>query len=188
MRATWKTPEACATCGGEWVDREVILEFNGPQLVFMSRGNDTYLSLASDEDDDRVRWLRSKVSDYELLELKLGFTTIRQCILKPEVLVVDTDHRGNVLSETAVKPDQLGESDLPGLQSTLPMEIVTAHKRVMESLAQKDAANRMAAGKSPSHTQLWVASSVGATLALCASFIGVLSYAGVIRWMAPFLR
>lgn len=119
MRPTW-TQLQPILAPSEWKDLEVLLEFNGPQAVLVERDGQAYLSIASDESAGRTRWLRAPISAMERDALMNGFASLRDCIAKPDILVVDTDEAGAVAMEATVALDRLSEADLPGVDSTLP--------------------------------------------------------------------
>jgi len=129
MRSTWPLPDnrLIEMREHQWLPMEVIIEFNGPQLEIVKSGNDEYLGVASDEEGDIVRWLRSKISATEKRSLLCGETTIRDCILKPEIWVVDTRSDGSVTLEAKVSPDQLSSADLPADDSFLPDDLIRAY-------------------------------------------------------------
>lgn len=126
MRPSWRLPDPLAP-SHRWRDVDVLLEFNGPQLVLVDGGDGVYLSVASDESEGSTRWLRSKLSPLERKALLSGATTVREAIIKPEIWVVDTDRAGKVIMETAVAPEALSEDDLPTVDSVLPDETLEAH-------------------------------------------------------------
>lgn len=129
MRATWKLPQERALPLRTWTERDVILEFNGPQLTTIVCDDALYLSVASDVDHDKIRWLRTRISEMEYKALLLGATTVRECILKNDILVVDTDYNSRPIAEVAISPELLNDDDVPGLKSFLPEEITSPNKQ-----------------------------------------------------------
>ena len=129
MRPTWKLPEERNLLIHQWTEHDVLLEFNGPQLATLISDDKLYLSVASDASDDRIRWLRAPISEMELKALLLGATTVRECILKSDILVVDTDFNGKPITEVIATPDLLSDVDLPSLGSFLPEEITSTYTR-----------------------------------------------------------
>ena len=129
MRSTWQLPPDASLPLRSWTPREVLLEFNGPELMTLDCDDALYLSVASDSDDGKVRWLCARISEIELNALLLGATTVRDCILKDEILVVDTDNSGRSQAEFVVAENALSEDDLPSFRSFLPDEIVAATKQ-----------------------------------------------------------
>jgi len=127
MRSTWNLSNPSSPTGS-WTEREVLLAFNGPQLVVLESDGKLYLSVASDADETATRWLRSPITPAEFNALVSGTTTVRDCILKPEILVVDTDADGHSLKEFRVAPGDLSEDDLPASDSVLPDDVVAMHE------------------------------------------------------------
>lgn len=128
---SWRLPERSEPFH-VWTDLEVVLSFNGPQILFVGREDDgLYLSVASDEGPRSTRWLRSRISRLEKSALMVGAITVRACILKPEIWVVDTNLSGDVIMEWCVGPDALTEADLPSTDSFLPEEILAEHLSIV---------------------------------------------------------
>lgn len=127
MRPSWRLPDRLMP-SHKWRDIDVLLEFNGPQLVLVQSGDGLYLSVASDESARTTRWLRTRISPLELKALFSGATTIRESILKPQIWVVDTNRADEVIMETMVTPDMLSDDDLPTVDSVLPDETRDAHQ------------------------------------------------------------
>ena len=124
MRPTWRIHETLKPAN-TWRDKQILIAFNGPQLVLVGGSDGDYLSVAAGEDERAVRWLRSPISKNELEALLAGSTTVRECILKPNVWVVDVNSStGEVLMEAKVTPDDLSGDNLPAVDSHLP-EVVT---------------------------------------------------------------
>ncbi|MCK5801158.1 MAG: hypothetical protein KAI47_28415 [Deltaproteobacteria bacterium] len=134
MRDAWQREQgkqvemAAEGIAPAWTLREVILDFNGPQLTVMDGPDGTYLSMASDEDQAVVRWLRALVSDVELEALLSGGTTVRECLLKPHLWVVDEKPDGTLRDQWRVALDDLDKEELPEPDSYLPSEFVEAHR------------------------------------------------------------
>lgn len=131
MRAGWNLPNA-ELATKAWTELEVLLEFNGPQLVKVRSDDRDYLSVASDEDDACVRWLRAEVSKVEYDALLRGATTVRECLLKPTVWVVDADADGLPLRQWRTPSGALHEEDLPSPLSLLPEDVIAAHRIPVE--------------------------------------------------------
>lgn len=134
VRPSWRLPNPQLP-SHRWRDIDVLLEFNGPQLVLVDGGDGVYLSVASDESERTTRWLRSRLSPLEQKALLSGATTVREAIIKSEIWVVDTDRAGEVIMEAAVAPDALSEDDLPTADSVLPDETLQAHRSDMPAPA-----------------------------------------------------
>ncbi len=116
----------------KWTDVEVLLSFNGPQIVLVDGGDGLYLSVASDEGPRSTRWLRARISPLERQALLFGATTVRECILKSDIWIVDTNRSGEPISEAHATAEMLLDIDLPSHDSFLPNELVAAHKLVAE--------------------------------------------------------
>lgn len=127
MRNTWNLGNPSSPTR-TWTEREVLLAFNGPQLVVLESGGELYLSVASDADETATRWLRSPITAAEYNALVSGTTTVRNCILKPEIRIVDTDDEGRPLREFRAAPKDLCEDDLPARDSVLPDDVVAMHE------------------------------------------------------------
>lgn len=112
-----------------------MIGFNGPQLVLVEGSDGEYLSVAADEDRHAVRWLRSLISRTELRALLAGRTTVRECILKPNIWVVDADRStGKVLMEAKLTPDDLSDDDLPTADSYLAEVVKDGWPQLFEIL------------------------------------------------------
>lgn len=127
MRSSWRLPNARVSLH-DWNEKDVILDFNGPQLVLLESEGRLYLSVASDADEEFVRWLRAPISNHEYRALLAGETTVLECIRKPEILVVDTDQYGTPTAEYSVSADSLNDENLPLAGSVLPDEIVSLRR------------------------------------------------------------
>lgn len=130
MRSTWRLP-APRHPVRTWHEKNVILDFNGPQLVVLESEGALYLSVASDEDEGVIRWLRAPITDAENRELLAREKTVLECLRKPTILVVDTDEHGHSTAEYVVPFDLLTEDDLPLAGAFVPSDVVT-HRRERE--------------------------------------------------------
>lgn len=93
MRPDWELPERQLLYTP--LDRqikEVLIEYNGPQLVVVTEPDGDHLALAVDEDGAVVRWLQVPISKLEYAALLSGGQPLREAFKKPRVTVVDYPH------------------------------------------------------------------------------------------------
>lgn len=112
----------------QWSVLEVLLEFNGPQLTLLQGPNGKYLSVAVDEDESSVRWLRAQVEEFELEALFAGAATVRDLVDKTNLFLVDESYVGVPQQEWQLSISDIEESKLPTDDSYLPT-LITSQKR-----------------------------------------------------------
>src|SRR5205814_7183621 len=94
MRSDWVLPaqREVPWSSSDRQVKNVLLEFDGPQLVVLSTPEGDQLALAVDEDDVVVRWLQAPISKLELSALLSGAQPIREVFKKPGLTVADYPH------------------------------------------------------------------------------------------------
>jgi hypothetical protein len=68
---------------------EVLIDYDGPQLTVLRKGDDLFLAICIDEDDIASRWIQSPISRLEYDALMRGALPVRNALLKPEMILVD---------------------------------------------------------------------------------------------------
>lgn len=98
MKTDWKLPkqfEDPAAVASRRV-KEVLLEYDGPQMAVLLDANGEYLALAVDQDESLVRWLQAPISKLELEALLIGAQPVRDVFKKSTVTVVDYPQRSEI--------------------------------------------------------------------------------------------
>lgn len=120
MRDSWALPEQMLPLS-EWAPVEVLVEFNGPQLVLNCFNERLYLASASDDESGIVRWVSAPISEIELVAIRERATTIREVLLKDRVSVLDVEHDTSIIAEYEVSGSAIAE-ELPDFGSLLPAD------------------------------------------------------------------
>lgn len=122
MRPTWKLPTK-GTPAHPWALREVVLEYEGPQVTIVDGPGGIYVSVATDADDELIRWLRAPISTVEYKALFAGAVSLRDCIRRGQIYVVDESHDGEAVEQFRISCEELTEADLPTAESYLPSDV-----------------------------------------------------------------
>jgi hypothetical protein len=102
---------------------QVLVEYDGPQIVTLRGAGGLYLGIASDESDAFVRWIYAPLTETELRALLEGTGTLREAVQKPRVYVVDVDHDGTPIQAWEYPGERLRDDDLPARGALLPRAI-----------------------------------------------------------------
>jgi hypothetical protein len=121
-----------ALIAGRSID-EVLIDYDGPQLAVLKKGEDLFLSICIDEDDDNTtRWIQSPISRLEYAALMRGALPVRNALLKPEMILVDISNE----SETRVwelDPTQVPSKVLPKSGAILPEYVRASFQQRLKS-------------------------------------------------------
>lgn len=95
MRLDWNLPSDGALGIGSWTITDVLLEFNGPQMVLIDDHGRRYLAVAADDEPDSntERWVRAPVTATEEDALREGAIGPYDVLNKASLQVVDLDPR-----------------------------------------------------------------------------------------------
>ncbi|UQA55249.1 hypothetical protein [Polyangium aurulentum] len=102
---------------------QVLVEYDGPQIVTLRGVDGLHLGIASDEDDAYVRWIYAPLTETELRALLDGTGALRDVMHKPWVYVVDVDHDGVPVHAWQYPGEQLRDDDLPARGALLPKAV-----------------------------------------------------------------
>lgn len=121
MMGEWNLPEQAEFAGtiSFHVD-EILVEYNGPQIVTARGPRGRYIGVAADEDERAVRWIFAPITDTEFRALALGAVSTHDVIIKPNVYIVDVDHNDNQLQAWECDASQLSDENLPDAGVLLP--------------------------------------------------------------------
>jgi hypothetical protein len=134
MRHAWNLPpqEMFADLLSRRATKEVVLEYDGPQLMILEDGPDLFLALAVDGDEEVARWIHTPVSSFEIEALTRGAEPLRTAFLKPLMILVDVDLRtGRLRQAWEIDSRSVPEDALPERGALLP------HITSQESLASE---------------------------------------------------
>lgn len=128
MKHDWKPDQLFALAAmPQRTVQEVLLEYDGPLVVLLKdQIGLRYLGVAVDESAHLRRWIESPVSDLEVTAMKCGALSVRNALLKPEMMLVDIDHYGHVVSASRLKREDAPESALPEVGAMLPSDATVA--------------------------------------------------------------
>jgi hypothetical protein len=147
MKHAWELPkqESMTTLVSNRKVREVLIEYEGPQLEVLEEGSSQFLALAVDSDDEAVRWVQSPASQLEVQALKLGAVSVRSAILKPRILLADYSYDDRPLhvweiTKSSIPPDALPERSalLPGSNFHPPVTLIGTAQPAFFSLGTPD--------------------------------------------------
>jgi len=103
--------------------KDVLLQYDGPQLVALEEGDRLFLALAVDEDQDAVRWIQAPTSALELDAVRNGAEPVRQAFLKSRVTVVDVQRASFVpVAAWDVAVADIPDTVLPERGARMPMD------------------------------------------------------------------
>ncbi|WP_437619855.1 hypothetical protein [Sorangium sp. So ce1151] len=122
MRSSWSLSEQLQTAPNDEIE-QVLVEYNGPQVVTLRDSLGVKLGVASDEDESCVRWIQAYITETERKALFDGALTIRDALLKDVVYVVDVSHDGTPLRSWDYDPSRLTDADLPKRGALLPRAV-----------------------------------------------------------------
>jgi len=99
MIGDWSTLSAqCSLAPQHFAIKEVLAEYDGPQIVTAECNSDSVIGVAADEEQGIVRWLFAKMSSVEVKGLALGVLTTRELYVKADsISVVDADESFNIV-------------------------------------------------------------------------------------------
>jgi hypothetical protein len=123
MRHSWNLPPQgmFADLLSRRATKEVVLEYDGPQLVILEDGPDLFLALAVDGDEEVARWIHTPVSSLEIEALTRGAEPLRTAFLKPLMILVDVDVRtGQPRQAWEIDSRSVPEDALPDRGAPLP--------------------------------------------------------------------
>ena len=136
MRHEWRLPaqtEYPSALLGRQI-REVLVEYDGPQLAVVvdEKSNDQYLALSVDDGPGFIRWLQVPVSHLELQALQIGAEPLRDAFLKMKVIVADYLPNFSPIAVWEVSATEIPDSAFPirGAMLPEPEEIAAFKSRV----------------------------------------------------------
>lgn len=87
MRHPW--PKMQSALPSRFVLCEILFETEGPELVLAEAYDRCWIGVASDHEQDVMRWIYAPTTSLEQTALRIGASDLHDCFLKPEVYVVD---------------------------------------------------------------------------------------------------
>lgn len=121
MRAEWRLPEQTVLVEPRHIDM-VLVEYDEPEVVTVrDSAGLLYLSVASDESDEAIRWVQTRLSALELRALLAGGLSVRSALTKDELWVIDESrHDGHIIHAWIMSADEIPEGALPRPGALLP--------------------------------------------------------------------
>jgi len=91
---------------------DVLIEYEGPQLIIVQQGHTQFLSLCVDADEARSRWLEAPLSPLEKAAMMSGALAVRDVFLKHGVILVEMpDFKMWQLEPSGIPDEVLPEAD-----------------------------------------------------------------------------
>ena len=102
--------------------KEILIEYDGPQVMLLQDHGSKYLALAVDEEryPPFVRWLQARISTFEWEALVDGILSVRGALTKPTVTIADYTHDMRPKCCWEIKLSALPERLLPEHGAKLP--------------------------------------------------------------------
>ena len=113
----------------------VLLEYDGPEVITLWDPDDRarYLAEASDESDDRIRWVQVPITKGEWVALITGEADLYTLLAKPSLQVVDRDFSESAIEGWNVPLADLNPArDLPDPGATLPAGVIQNMKHLVD--------------------------------------------------------
>jgi hypothetical protein len=115
--------------------REILLDFQGPQIAIWSVDGASYLGVAADEQDDVVRWIAAPVTVHELNAVKLGTMALRDVLSQTHAMVLDQNGEGEITFYGDISMVDVPEEALPEHGAPLPDEVTRHFRAELEGSA-----------------------------------------------------
>jgi len=112
---------------------EILLDFQGPQIAVWSIGGTTHLGVASDEQDDMVRWLAAPLTTHELHAIRLGTMALRDVLSQSHLVVIDQNGKGDVTLYGAISLADVPENAFPEHGAPLPSAVTSHYRTELEA-------------------------------------------------------
>ncbi len=122
MRLVWDLP-AQGLAPRVYEIEHILVEYEGPQLVTLRGPDGLYIGVASDEENTFVRWIYAPISRTEFRALTDGACSLRDCLLKSEIAIVDVNHDGYAMREWLADSSILIDDALPKRGALLPKAV-----------------------------------------------------------------
>lgn len=115
---------------------EVIVEFDGPEIVLLRDGEGTrHLAVAVERDEGNVLWLQAPISERKWRALVEGRASVRGAMSDRHALLVLRDHKEQVQDVRRPSIGQLDDTLLPARNALLPTVIRKAFAMALPELA-----------------------------------------------------
>jgi len=111
---------------------DVLIEYDGPQLIIAQQGNAQFLSLCVDEDVTGSRWLEAPLSPLEKTAMMSGALAVRDVLLKHGVVLVETKHGQPEFSMWEIEPSSIPDAVLPESDAMLPDYVLGSYQTALE--------------------------------------------------------
>ena len=106
--------------------KEILVEYDGPQIVILKDGPREFLAVATDYDDQAVRWLQAPLSELEYRALMQGALTVRDALSKSNLILADYSYSNEPLRVWEVNPSLIPDAALPQKNAFLPISLRNA--------------------------------------------------------------
>jgi hypothetical protein len=125
MKLTWELPpqEGMVSLVSARKLTDVLLEYEGPQLMILEDLNQRYIALAVDCDDTAVRWIQSPISILEFEALVRGGLSVRDALLKSRMLLADYTYDNRAVRVWEITQASVPEDALPEPGALLPSAV-----------------------------------------------------------------
>jgi len=87
MLSQWSLPSEDGKA--KFLTDEVLAECDGPAIALFLKGGETFFGVASDHEEDRVRWLATKVNREDLVSIASKRIPTRSLFARQDVWVID---------------------------------------------------------------------------------------------------
>jgi len=111
---------------------EVLIEYDGPQVIIAQQGNAQFLSLCIDEDESGSRWLEAPLSPLEKTAMLSGALAVRDVLLKHGVVLVETKHGQAEFNMWELEPSSIPDAVLPESDAMLPDYVLGSYQTALE--------------------------------------------------------
>lgn len=129
MKREWQFGQQLALYGiPERKIREVLIDYDGPQLCILEKGPERFLSVRIDEDATGTRWIQSPLSSVEYEALMLGTLSVRNALLKTEMILVEENRNEVPIRAWTLSASSVPDTALPKVDAPLPRYVRSMSK------------------------------------------------------------
>ena len=100
--------------------KEVLVDYDGPQLCILEKDSARFVSVRVDEDKEGTRWIQAPLSSLEYEALMLGTLPVRDALLKLEMVLVEENRYEVPVKAWQLDPSTVPDSVLPKIDAPLP--------------------------------------------------------------------
>jgi hypothetical protein len=111
---------------------DILIEYDGPQLIIAQQGNAQFLSLCIDEDMTGARWLEAPLSPLEKTAMMSGALAVRDVLLKHGVVLIETKHGQPEFTMWELEPSSIPDAVLPESDAMLPDYVLGSYETALE--------------------------------------------------------